>query len=118
MSFLKSTDYSGGRTYDGAPAARAVIDHFRLRIALNFAWARLKIARFMRFIAAPTSPSAPTARGFTMLWRQAAGASAAPPDHGHISDSQFGRSPSQDAERQPVLSVTGAPVAARAGSTP
>jgi hypothetical protein len=67
MSFLKSTDYSGGRTYDGAPAARAVVDHFRLRIALNFAWARLKIARFMRFIAAPTSPSAPTARGFTML---------------------------------------------------
>jgi hypothetical protein len=67
MSFLKDTDYSGSRAYDGEPAARVLIDHFRLRLALTFAWTRLKIEKFMELIAAPTSPSAPTPRGFSML---------------------------------------------------
>jgi hypothetical protein len=67
MSFLKDTDYSGSRTYDGEPAARVLIDHFRLRVALTFAWARLKIEKFMQLIAGPTSPPAPTPRGFSML---------------------------------------------------
>lgn len=67
MSFLKSTDYSGGRAYDREPAARVLVDHFRLRAALTFGWAKLNLDRFIQFIAAPTKPSPPVHRGFSVI---------------------------------------------------
>jgi hypothetical protein len=67
MSFLKETDYSGSRTYDGQPSARVLISHFRLRVALTFAWARLKIERFIRLGVASMRPSVPVQHGFTLL---------------------------------------------------
>ncbi len=54
MSFLKETDYHGSRAYDGEPAAEALIDHFRLRVSLTLAWARLQIAKLMRPSVAST----------------------------------------------------------------
>ncbi len=46
MSFLKETNYRGGRTYDGEGAQNSV-DYFRLRVSLTVAWARLKIEKLL-----------------------------------------------------------------------
>jgi hypothetical protein len=69
MSFLKETNYRGGRTYDGEGAQNSV-DYFRLRVSLTIAWVRLKIEKLLHLRAAPSPISSHVHLGgkhFTVL---------------------------------------------------
>ena len=70
MSFLKETDYSGSRSYEREPTARAVIDQFLLRLSLTFAWTRLQIEKILCAGVAPLRTSSLIDHGdkhFTVL---------------------------------------------------
>jgi hypothetical protein len=56
MSFLKDTNYHGGRAYAGERAWES-IEHFHLRTSLTWAWIKLKIEKLLRLRAAPLRPS-------------------------------------------------------------
>lgn len=68
MTFFKETDYHGSRTYDVEP--QVPVNHFGLRLSLTFAWARLQIDKFFRWVAPPVRTSSLMDGGekhFTML---------------------------------------------------
>jgi hypothetical protein len=48
MSFLNGTEDSARRGHEGASVARVLIDQFRTRISLIFAWTVLQLRKFVR----------------------------------------------------------------------
>ena len=86
MSFLKETDYHGSRRYDGPGSTHVLLDHLRLRLSLGFAWAGLKVEKWLRLGAA--SP-----RTASLI------------DHGHKHFSSLGERPRAVPARRPITEI-------------